>query len=64
MPNNLDKFIFFGGMSTRIEYDDSKNQWNLTHATSLVSANSLARKNTLVLGKHNWMIHNDHKCKD
>ena len=65
MPHNLDKFIFVGGMSTRIEYDDSKNQWNLTHATSRVSANSLARKDTLVLGKHNWMIHNDHKwCQE
>ena len=65
MPHNLDKFIFVGGMSTRIEYDDSKKQWNLTHATSWVSASSLARKGTYAVGKHNWTISNDHKwCQE
>ena len=65
MPRNLDTFFLVGGMSTRIEYSDARNQWNLAHATSNVRAVSLARKDTNVVGKHNWTITNDHKwCRE
>ena len=64
-PHNPDIFFLVGGMTTKIDYHDDHNLWKLSDATSEVSATSLARKDTYVIGKHNWTIAHDHKwCRE
>ena len=51
--------IFLSGIASRIEYNDTTNQWILTDALSDVTAMSRATKLSYLLGKHKWTISND-----
>ena len=65
MGHSLDIFFLVGGMSTRIDYSNATNQWKLSHQMSQAYAVSQARKETYVVGKHNWTISNDHRwCRE
>ena len=55
-PGNM---ILLGQYATRIEFNETNNQWVLTSANSLVNAVSRATKVSYLLGKHEWTISND-----
>ena len=59
LPGNPGNMIFLSGIASRIEYNDTTNQWILTDALSDVTAMSRATKLSYLLGKHEWTISND-----
>ena len=59
-PNNM---LLLGHEHTRIEFNETTNQWTLTDAKSTVTAISRATKVSYVLGKNTWEVTNDvYKC--
>ena len=61
LDSDFQQIFYVGGMSTRIDYNKSMNKWILSDVISNTSAESLARKQTYVLGKQNWTIRNDNQ---
>ena len=52
---------FVGGMSSRIDFNRTSNQWTLQDTLSDTTAKTEAKKDTFILGKYNWTILNDDK---
>ena len=62
---NAKQFFYVGGMSSRIDFDETSSQWILTETQTNTSAVSLARVETFAVGKYNWTISDDHnRCQD
>ena len=53
--------FYVGGMSTRIDYNQTLNVWILQDLITETNATSLAIEHSYVLGKHNWTIKNDNQ---
>ena len=59
-PENL---FFMSGMSARIDFDKTANQWIISDAVAKVTARSWSSEPSYVLGRHKWMVHDDNpKC--
>ena len=52
---------YVGGMSSRIDFNTTSNQWTLQDTLSGAIAKTRAKKDSYVLGKYNWTILNDHE---
>ena len=60
--NPLDIF-FASGMSSRIDFNKTANQWIISDPVSKVTARSWSGRETYVLGRHKWMVYDDNpKC--
>ena len=65
LSSNFQNIFYVGGMSTRIDYDEQVSKWILRDIISNTSAESLAMKQTYVLGKQKWTIRNDNqRCQE
>ena len=62
-PWSMRDVYFIGGMSTRIAYNHTK--WTITDSVSNITAETNAKKDSYVLGKHKWTIVGDNdNCGD
>ena len=65
LTSDVQNIFYVGGMSTRIEYNKPMMRWVLRDVPSNTSAVTLTRRNTYVLGKHNWTIKDDcQRCRE
>ena len=55
-PNNM---LLVGHEHSKIQFNETTNQWTLTDAKTTVNAISRATKVSYVLGKHTWEVAND-----
>ena len=63
--DSVGSFIFYGFRGTVIRYEKESKMWNMTvlHFPAAF-ATSKAEFKTLVLGNHQWNIHNDDACSN